>query len=336
MRKEASLDKWAELYEVTMNIRKLQPWNFLWDLDVITIILPEYDEPFYCSIMGRAGECLAIAVYKGFEAINGFYELSGSNEMPYDQLIRYQDNLTCFFGDRDELSKEELKIIKELGYKFRGRNQWLYFRSFKPGYYPYILDNDEVIELTYVFKNLFMSLRAIIEKKMKINFEDGNTLYRTYDKDKDLWLNFDGPIQIPNRQRKIPIITDDLLMERIKRKKYLYNPVEFDTVFLNTCIDDKKYERPILPRVIVFAEGNTGLLLQQEMMLPETDSIQQILDFFVRFLVDSGKPKTLYVRDEYIADLLSDVCNKVKIKLIISKKLPSIDEFADSFGRRCQ
>ena len=83
--------------------------------------------------------------------------------------------MTCIFGDRDELSKEELKIIKELGYKFRGRNQWLYFRFFKPGYYTYILDNDEVIELTHVFKNLFMSLRAIIEKKMKINFEDGNT-----------------------------------------------------------------------------------------------------------------------------------------------------------------
>lgn len=328
MRKEASIEQWNALYEVTIDIKKLEPWKYIWDMDIITIILPEYEEPFYCSVMGRGGECFAIAVYKGFEAINGFYKLAGAKYIPSHQLIRYQDNLTCYFGDREELSSKERKVIKDLGLKFRGRNQWIYFRSFKPKYTPYMLDQDEVTELTYIFQNLFMSLRAIIEKNVNVNFEEGYSLYRMYDKKQDLWLNFEGPLQIPNRQVISAVINNDLLIEKIKRKKYLNNVIEFDTVYVNALVEDKKYERPVLPRVIIFAENNTGMLLKQNMMMPEIDDMEQILDSLLDFLINKGKPKTICVRDEYISDLLSDICKKVEIELVISEKLPSIDEFA--------
>ena len=325
MRKEASIRQWNELYEVTINIKKFEPWKYLWDMDIITIILPEYEEPFYCSVMGKGGQCFAIAVYKGFESINGFFKLADAKSIPPNQLIRYQDNLTCYFGDREELSSKELKVIKDLGLKFRGRNQWIYYRSFKPNYTPYILEQDEVIELTYVFKNLFMSLKAMIEKNLKIDFEEGNSLYRMYDKEQDLWLNFEGPMQIPNRQSMTIIIEDELLIENIKKQKYLKNAVEFDTVFINSVVEDKKYERPIMPKMIVIADSKTGIMLHYNIMLPEDDEIKQIFDLFIDFIMNRGKPKTIYVRDEYIHDLLSDLCKKINTKIIISEELPSID-----------
>lgn len=333
MRKEASIRQWNELYEVTINIKKFEPWKYLWDMDIITIILPEYEEPFYCSVMGKGGQCFAIAVYKGFEAINGFFKLADAKSIPPNQLIRYQDNLTCYFGDREELSSKELKVIKDLGLKFRGRNQWIYYRSFKPNYTPYILEQDEVIELTYVFKNLFMSLKAMIEKNLKIDFEEGNSLYRMYDKEQDLWLNFEGPMQIPNRQSMTIIIEDELLIENIKKQKYLKNAVEFDTVFINSVVEDKKYERPIMPKMIVIADSKTGIMLHFNIMLPEDDEIKQILDLFIDFIINTGKPKTIYVRDEYIHDLLSDLCKKINTKIIISEELPSIDMFAENIFR---
>lgn len=333
MRKEASIKQWNELYEVTINIKKFEPWKYLWDMDIITIILPEYEEPFYCSVMGKGGQCFAIAVYKGFESINGFFKLADAKSIPPNQLIRYQDNLTCYFGDREELSSKELKVIKDLGLKFRGRNQWIYYRSFKPNYTPYILDQDEVIELTYVFKNLFMSLKAMIEKNLKIDFEEGNSLYRMYDKEQDLWLNFEGPMQIPNRQSMTIIIEDELLIENIKKQKYLKNAVEFDTVFINSVVEDKKYERPIMPKMIVIADSKTGIMLHFNIMLPEDDEIKQIFDLFIDFIINTGKPKTIYVRDEYIHDLLSDLCKKINTKIIISEELPSIDMFAENIFR---
>jgi len=70
MRKEASLEQWHELYDVTQRIQSLQPWEHLWDMDLITLQLPEYEQPFFASVMGRNGECFAIAVMEGIEALN--------------------------------------------------------------------------------------------------------------------------------------------------------------------------------------------------------------------------------------------------------------------------
>lgn len=88
MRKEATIEQWDELYKVTMNIKRLEPWNYLWNMDIITILLPEYEEPFYCSVMGRGGECFAIAVYKGYDGINGFYKLAEAKEITYYEVPR--------------------------------------------------------------------------------------------------------------------------------------------------------------------------------------------------------------------------------------------------------
>jgi hypothetical protein len=197
-----------------------------------------------------------------------------------------------------------------------------------------MLDQDEVIELTYVFQNLFMSLRAMIEKNLKIDFEEGNSLYRIYDKEQDLWLNFEGPMQIPNRRSMTIVVEDDLLIEKMKKQKYLKNAVEFDTAFINSVVEDKKYERPIMPKLLVIADSKTGIMLHYNVMLPEDDEIQQILDFFIDFILDKGKPKTIYVRDEYMQDLLSDLCKKINTKILISEELPSIDTFAESIIRQ--
>jgi len=63
MRKEASLEQWRSLYEVAIKFKTLKPWNNLWDIDLTEIVLPEYEKPFFCSVMGRAGECIAIGSY---------------------------------------------------------------------------------------------------------------------------------------------------------------------------------------------------------------------------------------------------------------------------------
>ena len=74
--------------------------------------------------------------------------LSDHMNIPSDFAMACQNNLTCYWGNREEMSGEQRRIVKELGYKFRGRNQWLYFLSFKKGYFPYNMDQNEVRRMT--------------------------------------------------------------------------------------------------------------------------------------------------------------------------------------------
>lgn len=64
-----------------------------------------------------------------------------------------QKNLTCYWGNRDELTNKQRTVIKELGYKYSGKNQWLYFMSYEPGYWPFNMD-EEVVRMTEYMQDL--------------------------------------------------------------------------------------------------------------------------------------------------------------------------------------
>ena len=53
MRKEASINAWKQLYDITLKLDKLEPWNDLGDTQLVTIQLKDREEPVFCSVMGK-------------------------------------------------------------------------------------------------------------------------------------------------------------------------------------------------------------------------------------------------------------------------------------------
>ena len=74
------------------------------------------------------------------------------------------------------MSKKQWQIVKDLGYKYRGKNQWLYFMSFEPGYAPFNLDQDEVLRMTEYLQGLEKILEYYEENDVNIDFQNGNIL----------------------------------------------------------------------------------------------------------------------------------------------------------------
>ncbi len=89
-----------------------------------------------------------------------------------------QRNLTCYWGNRDELTDKQRKIIKNLGYSYRGKNQWLYFLSYEPGYYPYNMDEAEVLRMSGYLQDLELALHYYDETDIKVDFEHGKIRIR--------------------------------------------------------------------------------------------------------------------------------------------------------------
>lgn len=52
--------------------------------------------------------------------------LQQSMNLTPEYAMFHQRNLTCYWGNRDELTEKQRKVIKELGYTYRGKNQWLH------------------------------------------------------------------------------------------------------------------------------------------------------------------------------------------------------------------
>lgn len=74
--------------------------------------------------------------------------------MSVEYAMFNQHNLTCYRGKREELSAKQRDIIKTLRYKYCGKNNWLYFMSYEPGYCPYNLNQNEVLRMTELLGEL--------------------------------------------------------------------------------------------------------------------------------------------------------------------------------------
>ena len=176
MRKEASLAEWKALYEIATELKELRPWESFWDMDLIQLQGEEEEDVAFVSILGKGGDCYGITVYEGYDGLNDFMRLALADEMnlSVEFAMFSQNNLTCYWGNREELSEKQRKTIKELGYKYRGKNQWLYFMSYQAGYFPYNLDEDEVRRMTRYLGLLLEAVQCYRDMEEVVDFKGGD------------------------------------------------------------------------------------------------------------------------------------------------------------------
>ena len=142
------LNEWRRLYQAAIRVKEIAPWEWMTEQDVFGVQDPETDEIGFVSVMGTLGEHLAVAVYLGTEGLYsfwGFQQLAAS--APPEALLGIP-HLQASFEDRGELTDKDRRVIEGLGLKFRGRQAWPLFRSYRPGYFPWYLEAWEARFLT--------------------------------------------------------------------------------------------------------------------------------------------------------------------------------------------
>ena len=297
MRKEASKEECKKLYDVATRIKELKPWEDFWDLDLICLREGEREDAAFVSVLGRGGECYGIVVYEGYEELNTFMMMLNRERLNLtpEFAMGNQSNLTCYWGNREELTEAEREIIKETGYKYRGRNQWLYFRSCKEGYFPYRMNQDEETENHYWGA----------EELPFISFN-----YRT--------LKLDDP-EMREALREVP------------GNRYV---IEMDIVYQAAKMNDKSYDRPGNMRMVVIAESRTEIIMKAQLLKPEEDQIAVLADSLIEFIGQFGAPKEIRVSNLIVEAALEDICTLTETKLRRVRRLQSIDDFINGIGER--
>lgn len=329
MRKEATLEQWRALYTITSKIKELEPWNYLWDSNLIVLELPDEKEPIYISIMGRAGNCYGIGTYVGYNGYQDYCSIMSAEQIgPSVEYVMFeQSNLSCYFGNREEVPSKAKKVIKDLELKFRGKNQWTYFESYKKGYTPYILDQEETILLTKCYEQLLPALQDYLQQDAIVDFEIGEMLTRKYNKKKKTWSTYADLIDVPLRSYPAIQLSDDIIIAKMKKKPQVNRYLALDMVYLNASVADKKYDRPVNPKMILLMDEKQGVIIDNDMLDPYADEIQAIIGSLGNFVLNYGRPKTIFVRNIFIESVISDTCSQLKIKVKHVKTIKVIDEF---------
>lgn len=336
MMKLKDKELWLELYEIAEKIQKLEPWKYLWDMDLLVYLCQPLNKIFYCSVMGHGGMHKAIAIYQG-EQIHGFFELA-KNKIPEYMLLNYQECLMCNFIGRQETLPKNREIIKELGLSFRGT--WISFENFEKGYEPSSIDIKQVKIMIEALKNFYMMFRAIIEQGIKADFENGEILARHYDKEKKLFLNYPAPLMLPEKHYDIISVNDEFKEDIMKIPQ---TEMELEYEFLNYVpirIRENKEQdgRYYYPRARFLADRKTGFIISHDLINKndyndEKEYILESVDLLINYFYKIGRPKTIYVRDEETKMYLKEIADKAQIKLNIKSKMKAIDEFYRSMDR---
>jgi len=201
--KPPSIEEWKDLYRVAIELKKLKPWEWVWDSDIFGVQDPATGEIGYCCVMGRAGEHFALGVYLGSEGLDGLIGIQ-SGEISYHEPVELLNKkyLMASFEDRRYIDEQDYEIIRKLGLRFREQNAWPLFRSYLPNHPPWYLNHVEAKFLTLVLQQaIHVCKRFRRDPEMLDSPLPGQFFVRVPEKDgsggRDEWLE---PVDLKKRK----------------------------------------------------------------------------------------------------------------------------------------
>lgn len=332
MTKDAPLlDEWRKLYEAAIEIKKIAPWEWMEEMDIFGVQNPETGELGFVSIMGTLGEHLAISVYSGAKGLYGFWDLenAGPDEMP-ERLLEIPQ-LQASFEGRNELQKKDRDLINQLGLKFRGRQAWPLFRSFRPGFVPWFLEGVEARFLTHVLEQTHnVALRYKEDVSLLEPPDDETYLVRVPHADNGTITWVDKIRRIPPPEpTAISLAMDVQALERLKHLPKQRVTLEADFFLAPMPVQENRDERPYYPYILMIVETHSGAIVGHEMFSLESsleDMWGQVPARAVQQMAAAGiVPNTIKVRSRLLFQLLQPIAQEVRFKLKQSDYLSSLD-----------
>ncbi|MDQ3815010.1 MAG: plasmid pRiA4b ORF-3 family protein [Armatimonadota bacterium] len=341
-----SLDEWRRLYEAAIRFKELAPWEWMWDEDLFGIKHPESDEIGYCCIMGNLGEHLALAVYQGAEGLAGYLQ-TASGGVPANpvEALALQQCLMASFEDREMVDKEDRAIMKQLGLKFRGSQEWPLFRSYRPGYQPWFLTRDEARFLTLALEQaievarrvqddpdllgperdvISASLEDELHQPYLVRVAEPGVAGRSWHDLQwhDEWLSPAPLTPAPLTTAPVDATQLEKLAATAQRTAQSW---EVDFFFTPQAVKEEEDERPFFPLTVLVADQQSGTILGVGLSKPfELTSalVQNLLG-----LMQNTKriPQRILVQRAEGRTLLEPMATQLGIELVDSERLQALE-----------
>ncbi len=333
-----STAEWKKLYELATKLKALAPWEWMEELEFFGVQNPETDEIGFISIMGLLGEHLSMGVYLGQEGLYGYWNISDpATGLENNPLALFDvPQLQASFEDREQLEKQDREVIKKLGFKFRGSQNYPLFRSIKPGFMPYYITSDEARFLIYALEQTLETAPRIRDDESLLPDPDEDMyLVRVSEKQGGKLVWRDEIMRVPppetaNMSIEIPteIINE---LKNVPQKKGL--ALEIDFSYAPTPVAEKG-QRPYFPKMLMIAEARQGMILGFAMVKPE-ETILETNAQVPRHLIENllkleVRPEEIRVRSEMLYELLRTFTQQMNIKLRLTNDLPAVDMAKES------
>lgn len=330
-----SIQEWRRLYAAAGRIAEIAPWQWMTETDIFGVRDTESDLVGFVSLMGRLGEHLAVAVYLEEVGLAGFWELQDLGSRAPPEAVLQVPHLQASFEDRDVLTSADLRVIRALELKFRGRQSWPRFRSYRPGWLPWVLDAPEARFLTLVLEQT-----AEFAERFRLGSitldpgADDRYLVRVPQASGDVvgWSDEVRTVVAPAPE-PIPVYVDPGALERLKRIRSTRMVVQVAFIMAPFRVEERG-QRPYVPLLLLVVDADSGMILGSEAMPPQP-TIQQTWGMMPlhlgRILAQCGvRPQRIEVQSERLARLVRHMTEPLGVPVRRVERLPAVDEAVES------
>jgi len=325
--------EWRRLLESAVRIKQLAPWQWLQEDEIFGIAHPDSGQIGFISVMGALGEHLAVSVYLGASALARFLALQQAPRgvlEEHPELLLEIPQLQASFEDRGDLEDWDRQLLRSLNLKFRGRKAWPRFQSFRPGFMPWRLEQEEIGFLTLSLEQLEqVAPRLRADRRILRGEEPGSFLIRACQKRNGKTTEWEdryeriSPAALPS----VPLAWDPGDVKKLKDMPSREDIIELDFFQFPGAVGPKG-ERPQATYILLSLHAQSNLIFGAQTMAV-TESIErmwgQIPGYLLSRLVEPGlRPREIHVQSELLLKVLQPAFKELGTKIVLKPVLKKL------------
>ncbi len=318
-RVEPTLEEWRALYEAAVDFKQSCFWEWMYNKDLFGVMDPETGEVAYLCIMGWLGEYFALGAYLGSEGLDVALDMLSEPALTSPDWLMRLKMLKASFEDRENLADQDRAVIKELGLRFRGKNQWPLFRSYEPGLFPWFISAWECRFLTQILLQAReVALRCRRDKSILDHPEPRTFLVRVPRKEGGAVAWDDQYLKVACPVKKYPSfeITDELRLRKVRTSlKKGRGTWEADIFWLPTPVREDKGDRPYFPKAFILLDRSSCLILGHTTLANPFEDGYKCIDVIIGQVSDKGVPSRIVVDGDETYNMLKKACRQLDIPL---------------------
>lgn len=326
------IELWQRLYGTAAKVREMEPWRWMEETDIFGVKVQDNDVILFVSVMGLLGEYHAVALYPGEKAVSQFWEMQRmSAERNVADLLVGIRQVHAAFGPKRELESEEKRIVRQLGLNFKGANAWPYFRAYRPGWFPWLVDLQEAQWALLALEQLLDVAPRLKGDRRLVARKPGTSTYfvRVADGGGEIRAWHDEKIECPPPSTPIELSVPMSLLGAVRGIERSDLTIELDVAPSPMPIGTKG-ERPQMPYLMLAVEPDSSFVLGAQLLMVdgEMESMWAQVPAKLLEMIASHKmrPGRIVVRTPWVAAVLGRMCQELGIVIEKDTELPAVEE----------
>ena len=321
------------IYMLADEIRKLAPWEWMYEGDLFGVKIPGTDRIYFMSIMGANGEFLALSAYKGYQGLFQFLELLDNPESSPPETLLTIPHLMLSFMDREALSDKHLAAIKRSGVRFRGRGNWPLLEDIEPAYTP-VLPKGELLEDIQILLEqvVEVALRAKDDPKFLLRdqetYDDIPVRTHTETSKGSMWQDVYELLDPSTARQSFQLKCRKDTLGSVSQLPVARAILQMDLVLLPNPVMEKG-KRGFYPFALLMADEEMGVVPGMQMLTPEPDLHSMYESVPQKVLEEIQKlryrPEKIKVRSELLYSLVQKTMKDAKVQLSLVEEMPQMD-----------